>query len=67
MPSRATDGGNGSSKWTPQLATRGTKKDYRRKVKYNPLARLFFWSVRIANDLLINNVMILAGWIHSFG
>ncbi|XP_019860364.1 PREDICTED: multidrug resistance-associated protein 4-like [Amphimedon queenslandica] len=32
----------GTSKWTPQLAAHDGKKDYRRKVKYNPLCRAFF-------------------------
>ena len=42
----SNNGMDNSSKWTPQLAPRGSKKDYRRKVKYNPLLRLFFWSVQ---------------------
>ena len=37
-----TDAG---SKWTPQMAAVPNARDYRRKVKYNPLFRTFFWLV----------------------
>ena len=64
----SNNGMDNSSKWTPQLAPRGSKKDYRRKVKYNPLLRLFFFGQY--NDFLISILILqctIVGWTHSSG